>query len=797
MYSALAALRQIGPLKLIGYAVLLLLSLAAARYSLSLPLMEDAEHVLYDAVADWTAPVATADGKITVVSYDSATLETTHKRSPKDRGMLARALTVIDSMHPKAVGIDMIFDQPQPEDDALVKSLRGMRTPTWIAYMGDSDKASDCYSGDVALEKWQSNYLDRFFARLAGSNAHRTSVMFCDDEDLALRRWPTPRKNRPLMSQTMVYGAGGGPVFSGPLLFHKPRVSAPTAADGSEPTHMSELSSAYTRIPIQSLGDIPADPALALTPGSPLYELLKQQIQGRYVLIGVTVAGEDQFRTPMGQMYGIDVHANAINQLIDKRIFRPLPSWGLWAVVIGMMLFGAWASLLQLRFAFVVLLLTGLALLAATPMLLLQAGVDTLSFPAFGSFVAWAAGYIVVGAAARALSSTQRTYAQSALGKYLPKDIALDIIRDPKRLALGGQRVDIYALFTDLEGFTRFTDSVEPELLAKVLNQYLDLLSEVVLEYGGTIDKFVGDSIIAFWGAPIARADDADRAVATATALQQAGERFKGMLPPGTPPIGRTRVGLHKSSVIVGNFGGEGRIQYTAFGDAMNTASRLESANKKLKTKALISGEALEGAQSAEERYRPMGRITVRGRELAPLRRGPDRRPGRDRGAVGGVPRRRAAEADGRAPARGGPGRGVPARLNQIVIPETAPGSGFAGPRTGSAVIRDRHERAASPGRSRRSPPPATARVTQSRRSSPSRARGTGRCSPCRAAPGPGPPCRPPAPGSSGRSRPRADCRPAAPCIPRPGRRASRRARRGSGRRPTRSGGDRSCRCGR
>lgn len=615
MSSLVTVLRQIGRFQILGYAVLMALCLMAARYSLDLPLTMDAEHVLYDLSANLKPPVATADGKITVVAYDSATLETTHKRSPKDRGMLARALAVIDSMHPKAVGIDMIIDQPQPEDDQLVKTLRSMRTPTWIAYLGDGDKASDCYSGDVALEKWQSDYLNHFFARLAGSNAHKTNVMYCDDTDLVLRRWPTPRKDRPLMAQTMIYGAAGGPAVAGPLVYHSPRAQAAEAsADGSEPAHMSELSSAYTRIPIQSFGDIPADPSLAMTPGSPLYELLKQQIQGRYVLIGVTVAGEDQFRTPMGQMYGIDVHANAINQLMDGKVFRPLPSWGLWATVAGMMLFGAWASLLRLRFAFLILILTAAAVLFATPTLLQRAGVDTLSFPAFGAFMAWAAGYVIVGAGARSLSSTQRTYAQNALGKYLPKDIALDIIRDPKQLELGGQRVDIYALFTDLEGFTRFTDSVEPELLAKVLNEYLDLLSETVLDYGGTIDKFVGDSVIAFWGAPIARPDDADRAVGAATAMQEAGERFRGMLPPGTPPIGRTRVGLHKSSVIVGNFGGEGRIQYTAFGDAMNTASRLESANKKLKTKALISGEALKGAQDSE-RYRPMGRITVRGRE--------------------------------------------------------------------------------------------------------------------------------------------------------------------------------------
>src|SRR5262249_40708700 len=134
-----------------------------------------------------------------------------------------------------------------------------------------------------------------------------------------------------------------------------------------------------------------------------------------------------------------------------------------------MMLFGACASLLPLRFTFVVVIVGVLGLLAVSPLLLQMAGVDMLSFPVFGTFVAWAAGYVFVGAGARALSSTQRTYAQSALGKYLPKDIATEIIRDPKQLELGGKRVAIYALFTDLEGFTRFGDSVEPEVLAKTL----------------------------------------------------------------------------------------------------------------------------------------------------------------------------------------------------------------------------------------------------------------------------------------------------------------------------------------
>ena len=139
------------------------------------------------------------------------------------------------------------------------------------------------------------------------------------------------------------------------------------------------------------------------------------------------------------------------------------------------------------------------------------------------------------------------------------------------------------------------------------------MLSDVVLAHGGTIDKFVGDAVVAFWGAPIARDDDARNAAQAAYAMWQAGEAFRRDLPPGVPPIGRTRVGLHHGDAIVGNFGGEGRIQYTALGDSMNTASRLESANKKLDTRVLVSREAM--LLSGLDWWRAMGRVRLRGRQ--------------------------------------------------------------------------------------------------------------------------------------------------------------------------------------
>jgi len=138
------------------------------------------------------------------------------------------------------------------------------------------------------------------------------------------------------------------------------------------------------------------------------------------------------------------------------------------------------------------------------------------------------------------------------------------------------------------------------------------MLSAVVLEHGGVIDKFVGDAVVAFWGAPIGRPDDGARAARAGYAIWQAGEAFRASVGPGLPPIGKTRVGLHFGEAVVGNFGGENRIQYTALGDSMNTAARLEAANKALYSSVMASREFAE--RSGLDWWRPMGRVVLRGR---------------------------------------------------------------------------------------------------------------------------------------------------------------------------------------
>ena len=258
------------------------------------------------------------------------------------------------------------------------------------------------------------------------------------------------------------------------------------------------------------------------------------------------------------------------------------------------------------------------ALFIGLPFLLEWRGVETLGVPAAGWLLGWIVAFTAVVSAARASGAVQRNFAQGALGKYLPREMAQEILDNPQLLALHGEKKELFVLFSDLEGFTKMSHAIPPEMVAKLLNRYLEMLSEVILEHGGILDKFIGDAVVAFWGAPISRPDDGERAARAGYAIWQAGEQFRkevAEMDPGLPKIGKTRVGLHVGEAVVGNFGGENRIQYTALGDSMNTAARLESGNKAFGSTIMASAEFAR--RSGLDWWRPMGSVVLSGRASA------------------------------------------------------------------------------------------------------------------------------------------------------------------------------------
>ena len=189
------------------------------------------------------------------------------------------------------------------------------------------------------------------------------------------------------------------------------------------------------------------------------------------------------------------------------------------------------------------------------------------------------------------------------------------MLEDPKKLSLTGESREMSFLFTDIAGFTSFTEHTSPEILVSILNEYLDAMCHAVMDHGGTIDKIVGDAVVAIFNAPIDQPDHAALAVTCALEMDRISTDFIEKKKAEGLNFGITRIGINTGYAIVGNFGGNDRFDYTAHGDPMNTAARLESVNKHLGTRICVSGET--ASQCPGYFFRPVGSLILKGKTEA------------------------------------------------------------------------------------------------------------------------------------------------------------------------------------
>ena len=603
------SVREAGAQRLALTVLLLVLAVLLARYSWNLPFTGNAEQRLFDARAYALAEEVETDDRVTLVVYTDQTLFDYGKRSPLPRNVLAAALRTIDSMNPKAIGIDILFDQPQDEDGELLDTFWSMQTPVAIAYAEQETNEED-------INYFQQEYLEAFLDELEGSKVRPASVRL--DESYGVTRvWPEIFDHLPpLLGRVMLEEGGDGdktlPGYEGAIRYRH------MALEGEiDP----ETGAAQDFVPIFPELDIALFANEELMAIPEVANELRPLIEDRYVLIGGNIIDLDRVETSFSSINGetpagTRVQATLVAQMLDGAAYKPVSQIYLWFFAIAVVITAALTALLEIKsWKFVPLLLGQLLLFAGIPFFLHARGIDTYEFPAIGPALGWLLAFMAVVSAARAASAAQRRFAQGALGKYLPASIADEIIEKPELLQLGGSKREIYVVFSDLEGFTKMSHVLEPEMVAKLLNRYLEMLSQVVLDNGGILDKFIGDAVVAFWGAPISRPDDADRAARAAYALWQAGEDFRKEveeMDPTLPKIGKTRVGMHFGEAVVGNFGGENRIQYTALGDSMNTAARLESGNKAFRTSVMASGDI--AGRTSLDWWRPMGKVVLSGR---------------------------------------------------------------------------------------------------------------------------------------------------------------------------------------
>ena len=206
----------------------------------------------------------------------------------------------------------------------------------------------------------------------------------------------------------------------------------------------------------------------------------------------------------------------------------------------------------------------------------------------------------------------QKEFIRQAFSRYVSPQVVDQLVQDPSRLSLGGERLEITCVFTDLAGFTSLIEKIDPSRVLPLLNSYLDGMCKIVRDHDGTIDKIVGDALHVFFGAPLESGDHAQRATDCAISMGAYARRFKDSKPARAINFGGTRIGVHTGPAVVGNFGGDSFFDYTAHGDTVNVAARLESVNRHFGTSICVSRETVE--QCPNSSFRPIGTLVLKGK---------------------------------------------------------------------------------------------------------------------------------------------------------------------------------------
>jgi adenylate cyclase len=357
---------------------------------------------------------------------------------------------------------------------------------------------------------------------------------------------------------------------------------------------------------------------------NPTAFLPKGVLKDHIVLVGrdvdagpeVDAAQADMFATPFTLQTrrltpGVELHANVLENVLLQCAIRPASS-------------SSALLLLALSVAATAVLMPNWRPLpSAGVMLALLAAIMGLDWGLFEYANYWlpagaaASGvvfmYLGQGAVAFLTERKRRQELKLAFSRYVAPPVIEEIIEHPERLVLGGERREITIMFTDLGGFTAFSERLSPEEVAQILIQHFTEMTAIILRYGGTVDKFIGDAIMAFWGAPIHDPEQGVHACRAALEMQQVMRvTRKDLRARGLPEI-NMRIGIHSGEAVVGNLGSESRFDYTAVGDNVNLASRLEGVNKLYGTEILLTDVTASQVRSAV-RLRRVDRVRVKGK---------------------------------------------------------------------------------------------------------------------------------------------------------------------------------------
>ncbi len=368
----------------------------------------------------------------------------------------------------------------------------------------------------------------------------------------------------------------------------------------------------------------------------------------KIVMVGTGFHDSDKFRSPFydvpvpgagggqgsgnfyGWTYGVEIHANALQNLLDSEYVRPL---GLpWLVLLLLLLAGpvalltfwqgaGWGAAAALGAFVIATSVAWWAYLGEVflPFVGTLVEMDSrfLWVPLVAPLVASFLSFIGSTAYVSIVEGREKRFIRGAFSKYVSPAVVEQISQDPESLRLGGQKRELTILFSDLAGFTTLSERLDAQELVTLLNDYLTEMTDIVLEEQGTLDKYIGDAIMAFWNAPQDQEDHADRALRCAVRMQSKMAELNARWVPGQDGERLiARIGINSGPAVVGNVGGRDRFDYSAIGDTVNLAARLEPANKDYNTLVMASEFTLREAVAADYYLRELDLLAVKGKTL-------------------------------------------------------------------------------------------------------------------------------------------------------------------------------------
>lgn len=314
-------------------------------------------------------------------------------------------------------------------------------------------------------------------------------------------------------------------------------------------------------------------------------------LKDNIVVVGYAATGFDNGPTPLQGVTPLVVtHLNALNNILENDFLRPEPAW-IWMPTYALFLFGVGSVMLRVGLAPMIpvglgacAVLMGTAFAAMWINLLVPVAVLEIGILLLAGAVPMRRFFG---------EEREKKRIQGAMSAYLSEKVMAKVLEHPDNLKLGGEKQAITVMFCDIRGFTKFCDERDPAETVEVLNAYMEAMTQVVFRHDGTIDKYIGDCIMAFWNAPEAQPDHAQRAVSCAVEMREALRKFHASRAArGEAPL-ECGIGIHTGEAVVGNMGSSLKRNYTALGSTVNMAARLESMTKHLGVRILISQATL------------------------------------------------------------------------------------------------------------------------------------------------------------------------------------------------------------